>query len=181
MEKSLEIERIDIYSLKDMGTHLTREVCEFFSQAAAVCLDNQNHSQGVVFNVEGDFSSEFQLFWNEVTQQMRDSWDDMSDTTEDGATCLAILMVQKLTEYKVIRRARKKTGFDYWLGDKKDGYPFQDKARLEISGILKGNKSQIQQRIKEKIEQTKQSDYLNLPAYIVVVEFSTPMLQVVKR
>jgi len=181
MEKSLEIERIDVYSLKKMETYLTREVCDFFSQAASVCLDNQNHSQGIVFKVEGDLSSEFQLFWNEVTQQMRDSWDDMSDTTEDGACCLAMLIVQKLTEYKVIRRARKKTGFDYWLGDKKDEYPFQEKARLEISGILKGNKSQIRQRIREKIEQTKQSNHLKLPAYIVVVEFSTPMLYVVKR
>jgi hypothetical protein len=116
-----------------------------------------------------------------VTPQMRDSWDDMQDTTEDGACCLAILIVHKLTEYKLIRRARKKTGFDYWLGNKESEYPFQEKARLEISGILKGNKSQIRKRIREKIEQTKQSDHLNLPAYIVVVEFGTPTSQVVKR
>jgi hypothetical protein len=30
----------------------------------------------------------------------------------------------------------------------------------------------INQRLKEKVEQTKKSDNLNLPAYIVVVEFS---------
>jgi hypothetical protein len=40
----LKIEQIDVYSLKDMDSYLTRETCDFFSQAVAVCLDNQNHS-----------------------------------------------------------------------------------------------------------------------------------------
>ena len=176
---TLEIERIDVSSLKEMDSNLTGEICDFFSQAAAVCLDNQNHSQGVVFKIEGDLSAQFQLFWPEVTQQMRDSWADLAETTEDGACCLAILIIQKLTDYKVIRRSRKKTGFDYWLGDKESQYPFQEKARLEISGILKGSKNKIEQRVKDKIKQTQQSNHLNLPA--VVVEFGTPMSQVVKR
>ena len=69
--------------------------------------------------------------------------------------------------------------FDYWLGDKNSQYLFQDKARLEISGILKGTKSKIDYR--EKIKQTQQSNHLNLPAYIVVVEFSLPKSQVTKK
>lgn len=95
--------------------------------------------------------------------------------------CLAILIIQKLTDYKVIRQSQKGTGFDFWLGDKRDDYPFKDKSRLEISGILKANKSQMTQRVEQKINQTKQSDNFKLPAYIAVVEFGTPMLQVVKR
>jgi len=181
MEKSLKIEHLDVYSLKEMDSYLTREVCDFFSQAAAVCLDNQNHSPGVTFKVEGDLSAEFQLFWPEVTQQMRDSWADMAESAEDGACCLAILIIQKLTEYFVIKRSRKKTGFDYWLGNKDGQYPFQDKARLEISGILRGTLSQINYRVKEKIKQTQQSNHLNIPAYIVVIEFSLPKSQVAKR
>ena len=181
MEKSLKIEHLDVYSLKEMDSYLTREVCDFFSQAAAVCLDNQNHSPGVTFKVEGDLSAEFQLFWPEVTQQMRDSWADMAESAEDGACCLAILIIQKLTEYFVIKRSRKKTGFDYWLGNKDGQYPFQDKARLEISGILRGTLSQINYRVKEKIKQTRQSNHLNIPAYIVVIEFSLPKSQVAKR
>jgi hypothetical protein len=34
---------------------------------------------------------------------------------------------------------------------------------------------------REKIKQTQQNNHLNLPAYIVVVEFSLPKLQVTKR
>jgi hypothetical protein len=51
MEKSLKIEHLDVYSLEEVGSYLTREVCDFFFQAAAVCLDNQNHSPGVTFKV----------------------------------------------------------------------------------------------------------------------------------
>ena len=81
----------------------------------------------------------------------------------------------------MIRRSPKKTGFDYWLGNKKDDYPFQDKARLEVSGILKGNNSIINQRLKEKKKQTMISDSLKLPAYIIVVEFSNPLCKTAKR
>jgi hypothetical protein len=181
MEKPLKIEPIDVYSLKEMDSYLTRETCDFFSQAAAVCLDNQNHSSGVVFNIEGDLLAKFQLFWKPVTGQMKASCYDMQYTTEAGAYCLAILMMQKLTEYKVIRQSQKGTGFDFWLGNKKDDYPFENKARLEISGILKGEQNQINQRISQKVAQTKQSNGLKLPAYIAVVEFCIPRLQVKKR
>ncbi len=177
----LKIETLDLHSLNQVGSYLTREICDFFSQAAAVCLDNQNHTPGGLLKVEGDLSTQFQLSWQPVTPQMRDSWEDMQDTTEDGACGLAILMIQKLTEYKVIKRSRKQTGFDYWLGAKEDdNYPFQAKARLEISGLLKGSNRQIDQRVRNKIEQVKPSNYLKLPAYIVVVEFSTPLVKVVK-
>lgn len=78
----------------------------------------------------------------------------------------------------MIRRSPKLTGFDYWLGDKESDYPFQDKARLEISGILKGTKSQINQRLNEKLKQTKRTDHLNLPALVVIVEFSRPLAKI---
>ncbi|MCK5524036.1 MAG: hypothetical protein KAI83_12965 [Thiomargarita sp.] len=77
MEKSLKIEQIEVYSLKEMDSYLTRETCDFFSQAAAVCLDNQNHSPGVIFKVEGDLLAQFPLFWKPVTGQMKNSCYDI--------------------------------------------------------------------------------------------------------
>jgi hypothetical protein len=52
--------------------------------------------------------------------------------------------------------------------------PFERKARLEVSGILQGGAEIVAARVREKIRQTRRSagDY---PAYIVVVEFGTPM------
>jgi len=103
----LEIERIDVSSLKEMDSNLTRETCDFFSQAASVCLDNQNHSPGVKFKVEGDLSAEFQLFWKPVTQQMKDSCYDLQYATEAGAYCLAILMISQAGNIWYIKRKSK--------------------------------------------------------------------------
>ena len=60
-------------------------------------------------------------------------------------------------------------------------FPFQETARLEVSGILKGTKSQINQRLKEKLEQTEKSDNLKLPAFVIIAEFSAPLVKIKKR
>lgn len=91
-----------------------------------------------------------------------------------------MMVVEKLTGLQVVKQSQKRTGFDYWLGDKRT-YGMQELARLEVSGILKGNKAQINRRLKEKVEQTKKSDNLTLPAYVVVVEFSRPLVKIRKR
>jgi hypothetical protein len=52
---------------------------------------------------------------------------------------------------------------------------------LEVSGLRKGNESDIKSRLKRKKEQTKRSDGVLLPAYIVIIEFGKPQSQVAKR
>ena len=47
-----------------------------------------------------------------------------------------------------MERSAKGTGIDYWLGVGKDQRGvFQASARLEVSGILKGNESKINARL----------------------------------
>lgn len=149
----MPIETVDIYCLRD-ASHLSPIKCEDFSEAAAVCLDYHNHNQNALLNIEGDLEQQFELTWKKVTQQMRDSRMDMDYTVESGAYCLAMIVIEKITGLKVIQQSQKRTGFDYWLG-KKDDLGMQGKARLEVSGILKGNKTQVNRRLKEKIQQTK--------------------------
>lgn len=175
----MEIETIDVYDLRNVS-HLSTVRCADFSEAAAVCLGFHGHKSGKSLTIEGDLQGQFELVWTEVTQKMKDSRSDMDYTVESGAYCLAMLVVEKLTNLKVTRQSQKRTGFDYWLGDA-DKVAMQHKARLEVSGILKGSKGQINQRLKEKVEQTKKSDKLNLPAYVVVVEFSQPLIKIRKR
>lgn len=79
-----------------------------------------------------------------------------------------------MTEFTVIRRAVKGEGVDFWLGYKTDKEPFQDVARLEVSGILEGNESKIKARVHQKKEQTYPTDD-DYSAYIVIVEFSKPV------
>ncbi len=175
----MEIETIDVYDLRNLS-RLSAVRCADFSEAAAVCLDFHGHTNGKLLTVEGDLEGQFELVWAEVSQQMKDSRNDMDYTVESGAYCLAMLVIEKLTNLKVTKQSQKRTGFDYWLGDNNDMI-VQNKARLEVSGILKGSKGQINQRLKEKVKQTKKSDNLKLPAYVVVVEFSQPLVKIKKR
>ena len=49
-----------------------------------------------------------------------------------------------------------------------------EKVRLEVSGIRKGDSSRVKARVKQRKEQIKASDG-QFPAYVIVVEFSTPL------
>ncbi|BDA74130.1 hypothetical protein CAL7716_082960 [Calothrix sp. PCC 7716] len=89
---------------------------------------------------------------------------------------IAFLVVRELTNLTVIERSAKGTGFDYWLGalEPDEELPFQNRVRLEVSGIRSGDSSRVKARVKQKKEQTKPSDG-QYPAYVIVVEFSTPI------
>ena len=147
------------------------------AEACAICLTDEAHEPGVILKVEGEFSIQFHLAWQLVTEQARRCWKDEEYTTEQAAYGIAFLLILHLTNLTVIERSRKGTGFDYWLGsqDSNPMLPFQRMARLEVSGIRKGNQSQINTRVRQKKDQTGVSDAEGLPAFIIVVEFSRPI------
>jgi hypothetical protein len=149
------------------------------AEAGAVCLEEQGHSNGVELKVYGEFIEAFKVYWPNVTDQMRLCWNDQEVTTEHGAYGIGILLIRDLTNFSIIERSRKGAGFDFWLG-RGDGLPFQNKARLEISGIRKGDDSIVKARVQQKLKQTERSQG-SFPAYIVVVEFSRPLSHVVKK
>lgn len=61
-------------------------------------------------------------------------------------------MAKELTSLVVVERSKKGPGFDYWLGQSDDDDLFANKARLEVSGILAGNDSDIKGRTMQKVE-----------------------------
>lgn len=164
----------------ESGMHgITPEYGASIAQAASVCLEDQEHKSGVQLNVDGEYDWKFSLVWDIVTEQMRRCWADRGFAVEQGAYGIAALLVPTLTGFELERSIRG-TGFDFWLGSKKD-ILFQKKARLEVSGILKGSESEIKARVKQKKSQTRRSDSTLLPAYITIVEFGQPLSRVVKR
>lgn len=148
------------------------------AEACGVCLQEQNHSNGVLYEVTGVFQENFIIEWDKVGHQAFCTWHDREEATEEGAVALAILVILKCSNYTIIKRSRKKTGVDYWLGN---GANMKFEARLEISGIREETTSSLNQREKLKIEQTKQSDDLGVPVYIVVVGFKKPQSKVIMR
>jgi hypothetical protein len=108
---------------------------------------------------------------------MRKCYADLQHATELGACGIAVLLVEGLTDLTVIEQSRKGKGFDYWLGRKGSSSPlFQDKSRLEVSGILDGDEGEIRSRLRAKGAQMLRGG-VDLPGYVIVVEFSRPAMQ----
>lgn len=162
---------------------LTRALGGVQAECASVCLENQGHKEVVKLVVKlvmKDMETpEYFISRLAVTPQMRLAYADLKVATENGACGIAILLVRHLTGLTAVQRSWTGTGFDYWLGTASDpALPFENMARLEVSGILKGTASQILARKKQKLKQTEQSDATGLPGYAVIVEFGRPQADV---
>ena len=151
------------------------------SEACMVCLHRSNHPENVTLTLTGDANKSYNLVWKDLfNEQIDRTYQDQEYTTEHGAVCISALLAIKETDYTIIERSRKGTGFDYWLGYK-DAVPFINSARLEVSGIFKGGQKPLETRFKKKIKQTNQSDSTQLPAYVSIVEFSSPIAKFAKK
>lgn len=171
--------KLELNRLGQEFHYLTSEFGTCLAHAAAICLEDQGHSDRVNLTVNGEFNRTFEIFRPSVTDQMRRTWNDEQVATEHGAYGIAFLLILDLTGLTVIEKSRKGPGFDYWVGED-NGDLFQNKTRLEVSGIRRGNDISMRARMREKIKQTEISDGF-YPAYIVVVEFSRPISQIVKK
>ncbi|MGC4100187.1 hypothetical protein [Ferruginibacter sp.] len=145
----------------------------FLAEAASICLQSQNHSIPVDFPVEGYISETYSLTCLEVNELAINSFGDLEEATQFGAMGIALAIMHHQTGWK-IKRSWKGTGFDYWLGEESEEYPFQNKLRLEVSGDLKGTDNEIKTRLNQKLKQTEISDHLAIPACAVIIEFSNP-------
>jgi hypothetical protein len=172
---------IDLKMLEIGTPGITPEFGACLAQAAAVCLEDQRHSYGVVMNVDGDYETSFSLIWSQATEQMKKCWGDIEVTTEHGAYGVAILLLLNLTEYTIIERSKKGTGFDYWLGyNNHNDLLFQGKARLEVSGIRNGDDEKLRNRTRKKIKQIGFEKNI-IPGFVIIVEFSSPRSRIIKN
>ena len=175
--------KLVISKLSEELLAFTKEYGSCLAQACAICFEDQKHQKGVTLNVEGTYTESYEVIWPEITEQMRNCWKDDEYATEHAAYGIAFLLIIDLTEYTIIERSRKGTGFDYWIGKdiRENDLPFQNMGRLEVSGIRKGNISLVKSRVREKLNQVKKSDSSLIPAFVVVVEFSSPLSHMVKK
>lgn len=156
---------------------LSRNKAASLIEAAEVCLDYQGHKPGTELDVSGALYGHYLLHWKTPGDVVRDTYADMQEATGEGAVAVAIAIIVSITEYSVVRRAKKKTGFDYWLGQKQGSL----ETRLEISGVLDGTQAQIDRRLKKKMEQMIPSDNGGLPGYAVAIGFGQPQARVAKK
>lgn len=176
MNNTIKLDNLKLFSYVP-----SEKLCDAFAEAAAVCLDFHNHTQKMELTITGDIIGNLKIEWEKSTLQIKNSWNDLPEATEAAATCLALWVVEKFTDLKVVGRSQKKTGIDYWLGKKTDDFPFQKTARLEISGLLQGSIGRVNQRLKEKVKQVEKSNAVNLPVYIIIIEFSQVLSKTVVK
>ena len=104
---------LDFNELRNGLPAITPAFGAALAEACAVCLTSQGHEPGVELQVEGDFTGTFQLFWQQVTDQMQRWWNYEEYTTEQAAYGVALLLIKRLTDFTVVERSRRGTGFDY--------------------------------------------------------------------
>ena len=183
LQKSLHM--LDLNELRNGLPAITPEWGSVLAQVAGVCLELQGHRQGVPLRIRGHLNNTYALIWPPANDQARRTWADHQEATEYGATAIAVLLIRKGTGYTAIERSVKGTGIDYWLGYDAEGPPFQNKARLEVSGILnvegdgRDVERAVSKRVMNKLKQT-QSSSGSLPGYVVVLEFGSPLGEVQK-
>lgn len=169
--------KISLLSLANGTPNISSGFGASLAEAGAVCFNDQNHESGSTLKIEGVFNGEALVTWQPVTDEMKRTWHDMEVAAENGAYGVAILLIKELTDYEVVQRSRKGTGFDYWLGSKNDTL-FQSMAKLEVSGILSGDMSRINDRKNVKLKQVAKTRN-ELDSYVIIVEFGSPAAHMV--
>ncbi|WP_266215483.1 hypothetical protein [Paraliomyxa miuraensis] len=155
---------------------LSKAKADALVEAAEVCLHHNEHRNGVRLQISGRSSASHTLEFSSPSKAALRANADLREAVEDGATAVAIAVVTRTTDYRVVERSFRTTGIDWWLG-RQDGV-FE--ARLEVSGILKGP-HRVGSRVQEKLEQMQQSDATGRPGYAAVVEFSAPEARIAEK
>src|SRR6266436_5364874 len=126
---------------------LSPEYCAFVAAACASKFRQYGHPKPAELLIEGSYNETIRLVWEEPDPRTEGSLGEKA--TEFAGEFIGIVLSAKLTEFNVIERSWIGTGFDFWLGKKKDPL-FQRKARLETSGLDHGGNSEIDARCKRK-------------------------------
>lgn len=152
---------------------LTKSLGMVLVENISVCYHQTGKINPVSLNLSGICNELAKVRLIKITDQLLKTYADLQDATENAAVGLALATIIDKTNYKIIERSMKSTGIDYWLGEKDDPGPlFQRKARLEVSGILKGSDSDITKRVNSKIKQAERSANSGLSVFISVSEFT---------
>ena len=173
-----------IEELKDTITLFSRNQADFLSENCVVALEHNSHSSGCILKLSGDKTEDISLKW--TVKVVKSGYKEEKKFIEKSAEALSFFLCRYLTDFNIIEEASIGTGIDYWLGYDQNHDLFDPKnflqARLEISGINKetlGNT--LDSRVKVKKKQTAPSDGTQLPAYISVIEHSTPRAHFSKK
>jgi hypothetical protein len=134
--------------------------------ACAIKLKEHGHPQPAELAYEGSYSGTISVDWTDPDPRTRASLGEKA--TEFAGECLGILLSEQLTEFNVVERSFIGTGFDFWLGKKRD-LLFQRKARLETSAMDRGANSDVDARVRRKQLQVTRGTRSSFGASVIIV------------
>lgn len=87
--------KLQLDFLKEEKIGVSKNVGEYWAEAAIICLINNGHQSGVKILVDfEDKEYPFQLEWtDEITEKVIRSWGDFVEAAEYGATAIAALLI----------------------------------------------------------------------------------------
>lgn len=170
--------KLPLLPLQDMASRhhaLTPPIADSYLEAARVSLD-KHHISPKEFTLENNKAESMaKVEWNAADNRVQAAWANTDDATCLGAYALALAATELLRGMVAIRRAETKTGADYYIAPiGEDMEDLENCFRLEVSGTSL-DKSTVKNRLKQKVEQTKQGKS-NIPAIAAVVGFRAQLI-----
>lgn len=151
---------------------VTKPLAESMAEAASVAL-SRHHQPPTVFKVGHEAAStDRTVRWSPPSERTRRAHGNTDDATEAGAYSVALATVEVELGLYAFSRTDRRTGADYYVGPPgTDGLDLENAYRLEVSGVDAGDESVVNQRLRRKIDQTKQGQ-VDVPALACVVGFA---------
>ena len=158
----MSIRNIKLFVLGKKAYVPSESLGNFFAESAAICLDQFHEGNKVTIEIQGEYKQNIELEWESINQQIKDNWGNIEEASEYGATGIALLLVEHLTDYQEIQRSPKQTGFDYWFGKNKNNYLQVLKKRLlTLSNFLQPNTTN------NKIEDEQDKPYMIFRIWLI--------------
>ncbi len=167
------MKKLNLDILKEGLPGFSKTVGAFLAEAALVCLEQNNHQSGVLLEVTGEYTAIFEIVWTgNIDSVVKEGWRDIVETTEYGATAIAILLLRELTDFQYFERMRQDEIGDYLIKQSKEVTPF---SFLEISGIWNENaENNVSIRVNTKVRKISKKAKSKLELFTIVTEFSKP-------
>jgi hypothetical protein len=161
--------------LHDRHPGLTQALAQAYAEAARVCL-SRHHQPAVrieIVHMAEKTGNLYELTWTAPQTRESAAWANADDATRDGAYALALASAEVELGFVAVARAETLTGADYYLGEAGEakGADHLERAyRLEVSGLDRGRRAAVRQRLRRKVNQARRGDS-SLPAFACVVGF----------
>ena len=175
---AMEDAELPLRDLDQRHRGLTPSLAKSLLEAARVCLD-RHHTPPVSFDIQdGQSTRQAKVDWEVTDRRTRDAWANEVDTTEAGAYPCAIAATELTRGLFAIRRAETLTGADYYVGPAgQDPNDLEGCLRLEVSGTNSTSQSEVNSRLRTKLNQVA-AGRSNLPALAAVVGFGCQVIRV---